>query len=230
VRSDSFEPGILSDIAASLFAVLLLVLMLILAHNISARDRRALAAAPQELVAERDLQLVERPVQGPAEMIEQLRWRVIGPGDRPLLIELHRDGIAVLTPASDEALRLPASHDELAMALSTLLSHAAADREVALFVFAGDFYEPLRQSVTAAGRSIRELSVPQALRSPGPLGELDDWSAAFLSLGRAARSEAAFRQALARLLAGSVVARAGSEGGARSQSWLGASVPLPRRC
>jgi hypothetical protein len=212
MRSDSFEPGILSDIAASLFAVLLLVLMLILAHNMTARDRSASVVAPHELVAERDLQLVERPVQGPAEMIEQLRWRVVGAVDRPLLIELHRDGIEVLTPASDEALHLPASHDELDMALSTLLSQETADTEIALFVFAGDFYEPLRQRLTAAGRSVRELSVPQALRSPGPLGELDDWSAAFLSLGLTARSEAAFREALARLLSGSVAARPRSEG------------------
>jgi hypothetical protein len=111
MTSDSFEPGILSDIAASLFAVLLLVLMLILAHNVSGRDRGSLAAAPGELVAERDLQLVERPVQGPAQLIEQLRWRILGPGDRPLLIELHRDGVAVMTPASDERVRLQAGRD-----------------------------------------------------------------------------------------------------------------------
>jgi hypothetical protein len=93
--------------------------------------------------------------------------------------------------------------------MSSLLSQQAAGAEVALFVFAGDFYEPLRRRMMSAGRVIRELSVPQALRSPSPLRDSDDWSAAFLSLGSTARSEAAFREALARLLAGSAAAKAG---------------------
>jgi hypothetical protein len=202
MTADGFAPGILSDIAASLFAVLLLVLMLVFGHDIAGHGRRPPAGSIAEIMAERDLEVVERQVESPAAMIEQLRWRVLGSADRPPIVELHRDTVEVVAPETGSSLALAPTAD-MVPRLKTIMSGSPPGTTIALFVFAGDLYQPVRDIIAAAGHPMRELSVPQALRCRGAQGRADDWCAAFLALARVADSPSAFRDALAQLLAGS---------------------------
>jgi hypothetical protein len=228
MTADGFVPGILSDIAASLFAVLLLVLMLVLGHNISAHRRGPAGIVPDQVIAERDLRAIERQVESPSDMIEQLRRRLLGPGDRPLIIELHHDGIEVLPPEVPDA-RALASGADLVPELQRIVLQVPARSEVALFVFGGELYEPVRSIVAAAGHPARELSVPEALRCRRADGGDDEWCAAFLALGRDAERPAAFRAALARLLAGGVGAASNAAGAFRDEPSERLAVGLSTR-
>lgn len=95
-------------------------------------------------------------------------------------IEIHGERV--------EASRLP----------ETIAAAFQRNQKALLFVFRQDAYAPVTQALMQRGIEWREMSVPRALRDPRGAG----WSHSFLNLVERAPSRDAFKDGLARLLAG----------------------------
>lgn len=172
------DATILSDLAATLFAALMLVLVTLLALP---PER-----GTHEMVeAERDLAVIERPVLPADAMVALLAMR--RPDQPGLSVDLTEAGI-VVSGAGAQAGGLDA------------LRHVSEPGPVRLYVFSHHHYAAARAALV--GRGVVEISVPRALQGP-PQGQ--GFSPAFLALAAGAATPEQFRAGLARLLAGGEV-------------------------
>lgn len=193
--------GWLADIAANLLCIVVILLVIV-----------GLMAPVAGLGANtHELRVQSRPPQSGAEMVELLRSRLRPAPDGAVLIDLHREGPLVAAPADGGTRSLqPADIDGARLAL--------------VYVFGHYGHAALADRLARAGIEKREMTVPEALRTASPGSAAAGWSAAFLALAPRADDPAAFRAALARLLArggddGSTGAGAERAGGESSGLW-----------
>jgi hypothetical protein len=125
-----------------------------------------------------------------------------------LVIDLFNDHVVAFSRRR-EPLSLPPDANAIAIALQE-------EREARLYVFGHGAYSLATQVLMTRGVEWRELSVPFALRDERRTG----WSRAFLDLVARATTREAFKNGLARLLAGG-----GRIGGSVAE---GEALSLPR--
>jgi hypothetical protein len=150
---------------------------------------------------------IERRALRGEEMVDLLYSR--RNASRAVVIDVFDDHVEILRDGGLR--RTPPDADAIAAA-----SRGAG--EAAVFVFAHGAYRAATTALARQGIQWRELSVPRALRDDSGAG----WSLAFIALGGQG-SRAAFRDGLARLLAGGG-GRAGalsSRGDASGPFWPG---------
>lgn len=177
---------VLTDLAASMFAACFMVLLIFLSL---AQQADPLPRRPIE--ATRDLNMVERRVPTPGELVDILHDHAATDGTS---IDLFADRIDVLTAAGRTSLR--------ANAIASLAIPAGPVR---LYVFSNALYHDVAAAL--ANRPVTEMSVPRALKSAD-----GEWRAEFLALDAERAEPQLFRQRLAQLLNGGTEGE-GSSGG-----------------
>lgn len=171
---------ILADVAANVFAICLLILLVLLAADRRGREAGEAGAGPVE--ARGTFEVVERSPLGAGAMIAHLRARLAADGG---------PAIDVL-PGGNGFIR-----DGRPAAPAAVMGQADR-RPVRLYVFEAGGYGAAIAGLHERGLSFVEMSVPRALRRADGAG----WSTAFLALAPLAGEPDRFRDGLARLLGG----------------------------
>ncbi|MEL6337759.1 MAG: hypothetical protein AAFQ88_14115 [Pseudomonadota bacterium] len=187
-----------ADLAASMLAIGIMLLAIVLAHRITTTP-----AEPQAEVSETRTVPVEAAsalnlaVGAPLSAELSLRAMRLRAADPPLMpvLDVLGGGQGLRAGAPGRAIApLQGPAEE---ATRRFLASLPPGDPVVLFVFDHADYAPVRRAVNATGRDWVEFSPPEALRS----GDGSDWTGAFDDLERAAESsEARFRGAFTDLL------------------------------
>ena len=150
--------AILSDLSANIFAVFILVLIMLLQQPPQAGDR---PPAPSVIEATADLAIVERPPLPAGSVIAHLHDRRASA--EGISIDLFADRVAVVLGGAE--ILLPASSDPtMAPRLASLVQPPPVRAPVRLYVFDHRNYVVVTDTLSRAGRSWHEVSVPLALR------------------------------------------------------------------
>jgi hypothetical protein len=184
--------GILTDISANIFAMLILVLLSLLLER--QQRLQALQEAPAAVDLEKDRMGIDRAPLTAGEMVDLLYSRQQGPG--PIRVDLFDHGIEVISASGSEYI---SAREGVQQRLSKLTDTAGLTAN--LYVFGHEFYRSVTKALAGAGRNWREISVPQALRQREPATARQGWSTNFMDLMRRSLDRAHFRTELARLLA-----------------------------
>ena len=178
---------VLADLAASMFAACFMVLLIFLSLA-----QNADTPSPRPIEATEDLNMVERRVPTPGELVDLLHDHAAVDGTS---IDLFADHIDVRTAAERTSLR----GDAIASAL------AIPSGAVRLYVFSNALYHDVAAAL--GNRPVTEMSVPRALK-----GADGEWRPEFLALDAERAEPSVFRQRLAQLLDGGTEGE-GSAGG-----------------
>ncbi|QOZ76327.1 hypothetical protein XH83_13245 [Bradyrhizobium sp. CCBAU 53351] len=180
----------LTDIAANLFALLLLVLILLLGARPGSPGSPATALSPIDV--ENDLVSVDRTPLGSEDLFDLLYER--RQDSDSIRIDLLNQGIVVTSQGRTARLGLA---DDVTPRLARLI--APRKVSIGLYVFSPRFYRAVLAALEASGASWREMSVPQALKSSSVTSD-HGWSDDFMGLVSRPSDRARFRHGLARLL------------------------------
>jgi hypothetical protein len=213
--------GILTDISANIFAMLILVLLSLLLE----RQQRLQAGqgAPAAVDLEKDRMGIDRAPLTAGEMVDLLYGRQQGPG--PIRVDLFDHGIEVISASGSEYI---STKDGVRQHFSKLTE--TSGQTVNLYVFGHEFYRSVTEALAGAGRNWREISVPQALRQSEHGTARHGWSANFMDLMRRSLDRAHFRTELARLLAspGPSSSQTKGLGEKTAPSFIGDDSVIPR--
>ncbi|PDT90814.1 hypothetical protein CO669_07510 [Bradyrhizobium sp. Y36] len=211
MRSAPAGISALTDIAANLFALMLLVLILLLGARSGSPSSSA--QAPATIDVESDLVSVARAPLGSEELFDLLFERRQDSGS--IRIDLLSQGLVVTSQGKTERFGVA---DSAGPHLARLI--AARKTPIGLYVFSPRFYRAVVATLAASGATWREISVPQALKS-GLTASDQGWSDDFIGLISTSSDRAQFRQGLARLLQSGrdeAAARAFRASGGQAQS------------
>lgn len=178
--------GLASDVAANIFVVLFMAVLIGLVA-------RPAATEPTDYDLKGALRLTERRPNAPVDLVNALHRRQSGRGTS---IDLLADRLRLSSAAVERSWRWT-EIEPMRRALQSLGSGA-----VDLFVFDPRGYAIARD--TLAGSTITEISVPIALRNcarPSDCRGGMDWSEGFRTIIGLDMTDTAFRAALAELLA-----------------------------
>ncbi len=180
----------LTDIAANLFALMLLVLILVLGARSGSPSSSE--QVPEPIDVESDLVSIARAPLGSEELFDLLYERRNDSGS--IRIDLLNQGIVVTAQGKAERFGLA---DNAAPRLARLI--ASRNTPIGLYVFSPRFYRTVIATLETSGATWREMSVPQALSSSLTASD-QGWSDDFMGLISSPADRAQFRQGLARLL------------------------------
>lgn len=184
---------VLTDLSASMFAACFIILLVFL--NLAQERSEHMAPSTETIEATEALLVHRQAVLRPAERVEMLRLHRGTASDVGIdvfdnRIEVWRGGEAVPLVLDPQVIE-----DRLALALPR-------GGTVRLYVFSNTLYNSVAGVLDRTVLKREEMTVPRALRAPERSHE--QWSAAFTSLDERRLEQAAFPQALAQLLEGSV--------------------------
>lgn len=209
--------AVIADIAANIFAVFLLMLIILL--DLSRGSLRPAEGGPVPAIdVTRDLHAIERAPVPAGELVEMLRTRNRG---ETAVIDLFESRIEVRPAGAGPVTVLDGRRDgerRMLDQFEAMVRGRTLGGSAHLFVFSNRWYAPVVERLLGAAVRFREMSVPMALRNPAIAPAGDAWSAGFLALVERSLDTDRFRVALARLLAGSP----------RSAAELGRSFGAPR--
>ncbi|GMO22153.1 hypothetical protein [Bradyrhizobium sp. TM233] len=190
MRSPPVGISALTDIAANLFALMLLVLILLL--GVRSGSPTSATSTPSPVDVENDLVSVVHTPLGSEDLFDLLFER--RQESDSIRIDLLNQGIVVTSHGQTERLGLA---DHLAQHLARLV--ASRNVPIGLYVFSPRFYRDVLSALEASGATWREMSVPQAFRSSLAASD-QGWSDDFMGLISTPSDRVQFRRGLARLL------------------------------
>lgn len=183
--------SVITDIAANMFAVFLLIFLLLLAVRVDPAFAPATSRSETPLDVEKDLASVLRTPLRPEDMVDMLyERRGATPGTR---IDLFADRVEMQTADATKQFTTGTFMPAASWA-------AAMHPPISVYVFDHRYYRAVLDALRAAGSPWRELSVPQALRGRDPATGRQAWSTGFLRLLDRRLDLTSFRTALANLL------------------------------
>jgi hypothetical protein len=207
MRSASPSITVVTDIAANIFAVLLLVLIILLAAG-EQEGQRQPREAPAIEIGDYFTTVERTPLSG-SGMVDLLYNRANA--SSAIKIDLFDDGIEVLSKDKSDWI---ASEGEIGLRLKPHVE-AALEAPVALYVFGHRWYGGVVKTLMGMGRTWQEVSVPEALRETDGANRKERWSAGFKNLLRRPLDRVRFQHELAQLLGSAHLKRnkgAGSDG------------------
>ncbi|MGL9618592.1 hypothetical protein QRQ56_11355 [Bradyrhizobium sp. U531] len=179
-----------TDIAANLFALMLLVLILLLGARSGSSSPSE--QVPEPIDVESDLVSVARAPLASEDLVDLLFER--RRDSDSIRIDLLNQGIVVSARGKAERFGLA---DNAMPHLARLIN--SRKTPIGLYVFSPRFYRTVIATLETSGATWREMSVPQALRSSLTASD-QGWSDDFMGLISSPADRTQFRQGLARLL------------------------------
>ena len=194
---------VLTDLCASMFAACFIILLVFVGMS---GEQTHEAPSEQALEATTALHLRPQAVLSAGQMVDILYAH--GGAGSGVGIDIFADRVEVSGPGGRAVASIGARavRDELAAAVG-----AAGGGPVRLYVFSNRVYNDAMHSVDGMSWRTLEITVPAALRDR--MRPEHGWSASFARIEEQRLERAAFREALARLLAGSTSHRGGEGGG-----------------